>query len=88
MADPVIVEMATAGQWYKVATNSTAGFIHKKEQVAGVWQQTYVDTGEAAPTDNTTAVLFETLTLEIKNAVGIDVYIKCSIAEASVRADL
>jgi len=88
MADPVIVP-CTAGVWTKVATNVTAGLIHIKDNFSE-WQQTYKDTGGAAPTngDYSTSVAFVNPTMEISASAGIDVYLDPRKTAGSVRVDL
>ena len=86
MADPVIVA-CPAEVWTKVATNVTAGLIHIKDNF-GQWQQTYVDTGNPAPTGLTKGVKFTNPTMEISSSVGIDVYVMPQGSAGSVRVDL
>ena len=86
MADPVIVA-CPAGEWTEVATNTTTGVIHIKSTAPKNYNQTYRDTGEAAPTDLTDAIPFDT-PLQISAAAAIDVYIWPTGAAGSVRVDL
>lgn len=90
MADPAIVPCA-ADVWTKVATNvsgNPAGFIHVKTQKGVSIEQTYRDTGGAAPTDLSTAIKFVKPTMEINSSVGIDVYLYPHGKAITVRMDL
>ena len=78
-----------AGVWTIVATNVTSAIIHKLSVAPGVYKQTYVNNGDAAPTDDDNAVLafggcdsfiFSESTLS-------DVYIKAVGADGEVRTD-
>lgn len=87
MADPVIVACA-ADTWVKVATNVTTGFVWIMKSGPNVYVQTYRDTGEAAPTDDTDAVKMPPPGMPISASAGIDVYIKARNVAGSVRVDL
>lgn len=71
----------TANQWNLVAEDVAGGYIdklnnHRKfgRPSTRVWQNC-VDTGEAAPTDMTDAVIWDDLTLDIKTTSNIDIYL-------------
>ena len=88
MANPVIVD-CPADTWTKVATNVTTGQIHKKKYNAK-YIQTYVLTGQAAPTNNDLAVPIFTggcSSAAISAASAIDVYLKPLGIAGSVRVD-
>jgi len=88
MANPVTVA-CPAGQWTKVATNQTSGLVHIMNIEPDAYYQTYRDTGGAAPTDLSDAVVFgKTAPLAISASAGIDVYIWCVGAAGKVRVDL
>lgn len=76
--------------WTKVADNVTSAVIHKLSLAPGVYKQTYKLTGEGAPADDTTAIpIFDDGQPHIVSSdAGIDVYMKCSDADGSVRLDL
>ena len=83
----------TANQWNKVVTNKNAGYIHKLNNhrkfgrpSTRVWQY-FVDTGEAAPTDLTDAVIWDDLTLEISTISNIDIYLY-PLVNMNVRVDV
>lgn len=86
MADPAIVA-CTKDAWTKVATNVTAGQIWIKN-TGPHYRQTYVMTGNPAPTDLSKAVNFDGLNMGISASAGIDVYLYASGEAGSVRVDL
>lgn len=86
MANPVITA-CPAGQWTKVATNVTAGQVHKIITTP-FYLQTYRDTGQTAPTAQSEGVMFSGNSLDISASAGIDVYIWAGGAAGSVRVDL
>jgi hypothetical protein len=78
-----------AGQWTKVATNVTSATIHKLSVLPGVYKQTYVATGAAAPAnDNNAVVAFgDCDSFIFSESTLSDVYIKAVGAVGSVRTD-
>lgn len=78
------------GTWVKVATGAVIGAIHQFSNAPGRYVQTYVLTGEAAPTVNTNGVLlFGDDTYENISATDpIDVYVMAIGADGKIRADL
>jgi len=89
MTAPARVECA-ADTWVLVAENVTSGQLHRLEKSPNLYLQTYVDTGDAAPTDDNTAVpvFVGGESVIISNVSAIDVYIKAVGAAGAVRADL
>jgi hypothetical protein len=86
MANPVAVA-CPKDTWTKVATNVTNGQVHKLDYKARYLRQ-YKDNGQAAPTDLSLAIPFDTDSTGISAAAGIDVYIYCQRAAGNVRVDL
>lgn len=79
------------GAWTKVATNVTAGQIHKLGTQKITYLSTYRDTGGSAPTLITEGVeVFRDtdISTPISAAAGIDVYIWPVNATGSVRVDV
>lgn len=89
MADPVVVT-CLKNVWTKVATNVTAGRVHRLNDTPAKYVQTYRLTGYVAPTDNQdAAVLFRDSTSEpISASVAIDVYVQAINEDGEVRVDL
>lgn len=89
MAIPVF-EDCPAGEWTIVATNVTVGQIHMITLTPGLYQQTYRDTGEAAPTLESDGVpaFPGGEPLAISADAPIDVYIWPKGAAGRVRVDL
>ena len=86
MTNPAIITL-TKDTWVAVVTNVTNGVIHVTVPTTQMLQ-TYVDTGDPAPTTNDLAVAITSRTLEILNDVAIDVYMKAVGAAGAVRVDL
>jgi len=87
MANPAIVA-CTKDTWVKVATNVTAGQVHKLSSAPSQYSHTYRATGEAAPTTRAEAVVMSAVSLPISAAAAIDVYIYAHGAAGSVRVDV
>ena len=86
MPNPVLVS-CPEGVWTKVATNVTSGQVNKKVGESGItYFRTYRVTGDAAPTDLSTAVGFYLSSVPIAANVSepIDVYIWCQDGDGSV----
>ena len=81
--------ICTADTWVKVATAVTSAVIHKLSLLPGVYKQTYVDTGEAAPTDDDNAIAyFDNCNSEtFADSTSSDIYIKAVKKAGSVRTD-
>ena len=89
MAAPVVVS-CTVNQWTLVATAVTSATIHRLSVSPGLYRQTFVLTGEAAPTDDSTAALmFSDSPNEevVVSGAAIDYYVKAVGAAGSVRVD-
>ena len=89
MADPEIFT-CLKGVWKLVATDVTAGRVHRTNTTPIKYIQTYRPTGAAAPTDKEDgAPIFEDSTVEpIGNATAIDVYVMAITDDGEVRVDL
>jgi len=89
MANPSIKQL-TAYVWTKVATNVTAGIVHKISNSPNKYLQTYRMTGGTEPTGKTEGVpLFVDGPSEnISATSGIDVYIMPVGSDGKVRIDL
>lgn len=89
MSDPVVATIPK-NTWTKVATNVTAGSIHKLIEAPQGYLQTYRDTGGVAPTlIEEGAALFEKSRSELISAKsGIDVYVYALNVGGKVRVDL
>ena len=89
MTTPVF-EDCPADEWTKVAENATVGQIHMITLTPGVYQQTYRDTGGAAPTLESDGVpaFPDSEPLSISSDAPIDVYIWPKGADGRVRVDL
>jgi len=83
MANPAAVACA-ADTWVKVATAVQSGFVSIKDNTPDGWVSTYKLTGEAAPSDDTTAVPMYLPGASISASVDIDVYIKAINKAGSV----
>lgn len=79
----------TADAWVKVATSVTSATIHKMSVLPNVYKQTYVPTGDPAPTDDSNAVLaFNGCNSFIFSESALsDVYIKAVREDGVVRVD-
>jgi hypothetical protein len=80
-----------ANTWVKVATAVTSGIIHKLSNEPSLYKQTYVDTGEDAPTDDDNAVLAFASGCEsfiFSESTSSDIYVKAVKFAGSVRADV
>ncbi len=86
MADPNMVSLA-ADTWTLVASSVTTGVIHIKDKGTR-YLHTYVDTGNAAPTDDSKAVAMSSDTGVINAVNPIDVYIKAVGETGEIRVDL
>ena len=88
-SNPVIVP-CPLDTWVKVATAVKLGTIHRTSSIPEVYIQTFVLTGEAAPTDDTDAALIFVTQVQsdISSDADIDVYIKARGASGEVRVDL
>lgn len=89
MSNPVFVT-CKKNTWKLVAQNVTAGFIHCDSVRPDSYLQTYRDTGDAAPTDQTegTPIFLKSWSEEISASAGIDVYIMAVGQRGRVRVDL
>lgn len=94
MANPLTVS-CPADVWTKVATNATAGMVHKfydDDDIADptAYLQTYRVSGEAAPTSKDEGVVcfYESNSEIIESSYGIDVYIMPIDRAGSVRVDI
>lgn len=94
MADPVIVP-CLEGTWTKVATAVQDGVVRLQIGVEQLWYQTYRNTGGTKPADGdlTEIIPFgkdseSGLTEIIEASVPIDVYVRPSKSDGSVRVDL
>lgn len=86
MADPAVIA-CPKDVWTPVAVGVQTGVVHILKIDPDKYHQTYRDTLGAAPTDMSDAVPFDT-PLQISAAAAIDVYIRPSGADGSVRVDL
>ncbi len=88
MADPVL-KTCTADTWIEVATNVTSAIIHKISTSPNIYKQTYVDTGNPAPADDSKAVAaFNGCDSFIHStSAAADIYIKAVSANGLVRVD-
>ncbi len=86
MADPVIV-VCTANAWTLVAQNVIAGQIWKTK-TGPFYHQTYVMTGNPAPTGLTKAADFQGDVMDISAQAAIDVYLYAQGEAGEIRADL
>ena len=79
----------TKDTWVKVAENVTSAVFHKMSVSPGVYKQTYVATGAAAPANENNAVLAfgECDSLIFSESTASDVYIKAVGAAGEVRRD-
>jgi len=89
MANPVFVDCPIE-VWTKIATNVTAGQIHRVTNAPYEYLQTYVLTGGTAPTLRAEGVpLFEQSAHEAVSAsAGIDIYLYPILAAGRVRVDV
>ncbi|MEE9499581.1 MAG: hypothetical protein V3V24_09610 [Nitrospinaceae bacterium] len=89
MTDNPLVVSCPDDTWILVAPNTQSASIHKLSVEPGVYKQTYRISGQAAPTDDTDAIIiFETDTLHIfSHSPGVDIYIKAIGGDGSVRLD-
>jgi hypothetical protein len=95
MADPAN-KTCTENTWVKIATNVTAGQVHKQKKVADTtgktlkYLQTYVMTGGAAPvgTEIGVPMFDETAHETISASAGIDPYVYCMGGDGLVRVDV
>ena len=87
MADPEVIK-CDADAWTKVATDVTTGNIWILNTSPDAYLQTYRDTGEDAPSDNSDAVSVSDRSIPIAAEAGIDVYIKAVGKDGQVRVDL
>jgi len=90
MANPVLVDI-TKNTVTKVATNVTAGVIHRMITSAQ-YLQTYRLTGQAAPNEATMlsegVLMFEKENKdEISSTAAIDVYVYCKNTDGKIRLD-
>ena len=78
-----------ADTWVKVATAKTSAVIHKLLTRPSLYKQTYVDTGEAAPTndDNAIAYFSRCDSETFADSTSSDIYIKAVKFAGSVRVD-
>lgn len=89
MPNPVVIPIPI-GQWTKVATNVTTGFIHLMDTKTRIYLQTYRLTGEAAPLagDRDEAAKIQFPGEPISATEGIDVYIWVDKDPGEVRVDV
>lgn len=87
MANPAVVVCA-ANQWTKVATSVTSGQLHLLSRAPSQYSHTYRDTGQAAPTDLSEAVVIDRVSIPISAPVNIDVYVYAHGVAGNVRVDL
>jgi len=83
MANPVNVPLPK-GVWVKVATAVVTGRITIKEWQASNYWQTYRLTGEAAPTDTTTATLGFKPEILLQSQEDSDFYMMARVYSGSV----
>jgi len=79
MANPVLIPVP-ANTWTKVADNVTEGIISIKQWQPSRYYQTYVDTGDPAPSGDqnySTSVVTNSPEIVITATAGIDVYMFC-----------
>ena len=79
MANPVLIPVP-ANTWTKVADNVTEGIISIKQWQPSRYYQTYVDTGDPAPTgdqNEDTSVVTTGQEISIAATESIDVYLFC-----------
>ena len=88
--EPVIVT-CTADTWVKVSPvgGMTSGIIWKRSVSPGVYKQTFRLAGNAAPTDDSDAVLIfgNCDSVIISESALVDVYIKAVKVAGEVRVD-
>lgn len=87
MADPVIVDCPEA-DWTLVASNVKNGNVWKKDKSPNKYLQTYVETGNPAPTEQEIGQEISGDGLPIAASMEVDVYIMPLGADGSVRVDL
>lgn len=87
MANPNLVA-CPVDTWTKVATNVTNGNVWISDSSPGKYLQTFVLTGQAAPTGTGIGIAIRGDVIPIANTVGIDVYIYCIGAAGEVRVDV
>lgn len=87
--NPVVVELPK-GAWVLAAEAVTAGAIHRLSRAPTSYLQTFVKTGEAAPTDNDDAaqLFYSDSFATISSNTAIDVYVQAAGKDGSVRVDL
>ena len=89
MADPVVIAITPANTWIIVATNITSGMLSVKTNDPVKYFFDNRDTGNAAPTDLTTARALSKIDSEIiSNSVAIDVYVYALDGVGSVIIDI
>ena len=86
MTNPVF-KAIPADAWEKIATNVQTGSIHILNPTDEGWFQTFVDTGDPAPTD-APEVKLKFQSDDIDSSVGIDVYVYHVGAVGRLRVDL
>lgn len=88
MADPVVTTLPI-DTWVKVATNVTTGVIWERSS-RPVILMTQRDTGGAAPTDDSDAVIIFRggTSIQINSTAAKDVYLKAKEFAGEVRVDL
>ena len=81
--------VCTANVWVKVATAVTSAVVHKLSLLPGMYKQTFVDTGDAAPTDddNAIAAFNGCNSFIFSESTSSDIYIKAVKKAGSVRVD-
>ena len=87
--NPVVVEVPE-GEWVLAAQAVTAGIIHRLSRAPTSYLQTFVKTGEAAPTDRSDAaqLFYSDSFATISSDAAIDVYVQAAGKAGSVRVDL
>ena len=79
-------------EWTKVATNVTAGMLHKVKTGPNVYRQTYIQpTGAAAPANDASLgvpIFDEGNSEPIKSGTGVDVYIRPKGVAGRIRVDV
>lgn len=86
MSNPETV-VCPEGVWTKVAANVTSAVVKKMIVRPNLYLETYRNTGEAAPVDNSDAnpIIGD---LAFSDATASDIYVKAVGADGKVRVDL
>jgi len=87
MAGPSIIEVGISA-WVKVADAVQQGHIWIMDAEPEAFFQTWVDAGDPAPTDMSTARKIDGNHLPISSSRDIDVYMICQGVSGKIRVDV